>query len=90
MKLYDYYLYGEPNDYGQPQLSEEAQGSIKMAISITSQIVQENIQYQHATYLGLTFAPVDDKYVIQYGDRRLKVLYVNSAGRMKQVFMGEM
>lgn len=90
MKLYDYYLYGENNAYGQPQLSAEVQGTIKMAINITSQSVQDNIQYKNATYLGLTFAPVDDKYVIQYGDVKLKVLYVNPAGRMKQVFMSEM
>lgn len=90
MKFYDYYLYGDINSYGQPQLSAEVQGTIKMSISITSQAVQDNIQYKNATYLGLTFAPVDDKYVIQYGDRRLKVLYVNNAGRMSQVFMSEM
>lgn len=90
MKLYDYYLYGGNNAYGQPQLSADVQGTIKMAINITSQSVQDNIQYKNATYLGLTFAPVDDKYVIQYGDVKLKVLYVNPAGRMKQVFMSEM
>lgn len=90
MRFYDYYTYGEPNAYGQPQLSEEVQGTIKMAINTTSQFIQDNIQYKNATYLGLTLAPINDKYVIQYGDIKLKVLYVNSAGRMTQVFMGEM
>lgn len=90
MRFYDYYTYGENNAYGQPQLSEEVQGTIKMAINTTSQFVQDNIQYKNATYLGLTLAPINDKYVIQYGDIKLKVLYVNSAGRMTQVFMGEM
>ena len=90
MKSYGYYLYGSNNAYGQPQLSEAAQGTIKMAINITSQSIQDNIQYKNATYLGLTFASINDKYVIQYGDTKLKVLYVNPIGRMKQVFMGEM
>ena len=90
MRFYDYYTYGESNTYGQPQLSKEVQGTIKMAINTTSQFIQDNIQYKNATYLGLTFAPINDKYVIQYGDIKLKVLYVNSAGRMTQVFMGEM
>lgn len=86
---YDYATYGENNEYGQPQLSDK-QGVIKMAIFTTSQFVQDNIQYKNATYLGLTHAPVNDKYVIYYGDKRLKVLYVNPTGRMKQVFMSEM
>ena len=90
MRFYDYYTYGESNAYGQPQLSKEVQGTIKMAINTTSQFIQDNIQYKNATYLGLTFAPINNKYVIQYGDIKLKVLYVNSAGRMTQVFMGEM
>lgn len=90
MRNYDYFTYGENNSYGQPQLSETAQGTIKMAINVTSQYVQDNIQYKNATYLGLTFASVNDRYVIQYGDVKLKVLYVNPAGRMNQVFMSEM
>jgi hypothetical protein len=90
MRNYDYFTYGENNSYGQPQLSETVQGTIKMAINVTSQYVQDNIQYKNATYVGLTFASVNDKYVIQYGDVKLKVLYVNPAGRMNQVFMSEM
>ena len=91
MRIYDYYLYGANNEYGQPQLSEEAQGTIKMAINITSQYIQDNIQYKNATYVGLTHDPdVNDKYVIQYGNTKLKVLYVNASGRLTQVFMGEM
>ena len=90
MRSYNYFTYGENNAYGQPQLSETAQGTIKMAINITSQSIQDNIQYKNATYLGLTFATVDDKYVIDYNGVKLKVLYVNPLGRYKQVFMSEM
>lgn len=90
MRIYNYYTYGEEDSYGQPQLSKEVQGTIKMAINITSQNIQENIKYKGSTYMGLTLRPVDDTYVIQYGDERLKVLYVNPKGKYKQVFMSEL
>lgn len=89
MRTYDYYTYGEQNAYGQSVLSEEVQGTVKMAINTTSQNIQENIKYKGATYMGLTHSNINDTYVIQYGNERLKVLYVNPNGRYKQVFMGE-
>ena len=61
-----------------------------MAINITSQSVQDNINYKDSQYVGLTHAKVDDTYVIEYGDERLKVLYVNPTGRFNQVFMSRM
>lgn len=90
MRTYDYLTYGDSDGYGQPALSEEVEGSVKMAINTTSQSVQDNINYKNASYIGLTLADVDDTYVILYGDERLKVLYVQPKGRFKQVFMGEM
>ena len=90
MRFYDFYTYGEDDAYGQPQLSTEARGSIKMAINTTSQSIQGSIQYKGATYLGLTLASLDDKYVIQYGEEKLKVLYIMPKGRYKQVFMTEL
>lgn len=91
MRSYDYFTYGDDNGYGQPTLSETAQGSIKMAIYTTSQAIQDNINYKDASYIGLTHdSKVDDSYVIQYGDERLKVLYIQPKGRYKQVFMGGM
>lgn len=90
MKAYNYFTFGDSNGYGQPSLSKEVQGTIKMAINITSQSTQDNIKFKNATYLGLTHdAKVDDSYVIQYGEERLKVLYVNPRGRYKQVYMVE-
>ena len=89
MRLYDYYLYSAADEYGQPQLSESAQGQVKIAINIISQSVQDNINYKGASYIGLTHALLEDTYVIQYGDLKLKVLYVNPKGRLKQVFMAE-
>lgn len=91
MRLYQYYTYGEPDLYGQPQLSKEPKGTIKMAINISSQTTQDNILYKNCSYIGLTTdAEINDKYVIQYGSERLKVLYVNPIGRLKQVFLERM
>lgn len=87
MQTYNYFTYGEDNGYGQPALSASPVGQIKMAINLTSQSIQDNINYSQAQYVGLTHANVDDTYVIEYGTERLKVLYVNPNGRIKQVFM---
>lgn len=89
MRIYDYYTYGENDGYGQPTLSAIPQGKIKMAINITSQSIQDNINYKDCQYIGLTLFPIDDTYVIQYGEEKLKVLYVNPKGRYKQVFLSE-
>ena len=90
MRFYDYYKYGEDNGYGMPQLSSAPVGQVKMAINITSQSIQDNILYKDCSYIGLTFANVDDTYVIEYGKSKLKVLYVNPQGRLNQVFLKEM
>lgn len=89
MRLYNYYTYGADNAYGQAQLSKDVKGSVKMAINITSQAIQDNINYKGANYIGLTHALLDDTCVIQYEDKKLKVLYVNPKGKLKQVFMVE-
>lgn len=90
MRKYDYYLYQEDNGYGQPALTEEIQGSIKMSIYTASQMIQDNINYKNAQYIGLTHAEVTDEFVIQFGEEKLKVLYVQPKGRFKQVFMVNM
>ena len=89
-RTYDYYTIGSNNAYGQPVVSEEPKGQVRMAIYISSQSVQDNINYQDCQYIGITQAKVDDTYVIRYNDKKLKVLYVNSQGRFNQVFMVEM
>lgn len=87
MRLYNYFTLGELDAYGQPTLSSDVQGQIKMAINISSQSIQDNIRYKDCSYVGLTHAKVDDTYVIEYGSERLKVLYVNPKGRYTQVFL---
>ena len=89
MKTYNYFTFGALDEYGQPGLSTEPVGQVKMAINISSQAVIDNINYKDATYIGLTLAEVNDTYVIEYGKEYLKVLYVNPIGRYKQVFLKE-
>lgn len=87
MRIYDYFTFGEDNGYGQPVLSSSPQGTIKMAINMSSQSVQDNINYQDCNYVGLTMAELDDSYVIKYGNEKLKVQYVNPRGRYNLVYL---
>jgi hypothetical protein len=90
MRFYDYFTLGASDSYGQPTLSTEPVGQIKMTINISSQTTQDNVLYKNCTYVGLTNAPIDDTYIIDYQGERLKVLYINPKGRYKQVFMAGM
>lgn len=87
MRIYDFFTIDGKDSYGQPMLSKEVKGQIKMSVNIASQSIQDNINYKDCQYVGLTHAKVDDTYVIKYGNERLKVLYVNPKGRFTQVFM---
>lgn len=86
MRFYTYSTLGASDAYGQPQTNPSV-GEIKMAINLISQTIGDNIQYKDATYIGLTLAYVDDTYIIDYENEKLKVLYVNPKGKYKQVFM---
>lgn len=88
-RAYNYFTFGEPNEYGQATLSTEPKGTIKIAIYVSSQAIQDNINYKNANYIGLTQAYIDDTFVIQYGAIKLKVLYVNPQGKYKQVMLAE-
>lgn len=90
MRTYDYYTLGAKDAYGQPQMpsiNDAPVGQIKMAINISSQAIQDNVNYKDCNYMGLTQAKVNDTYVIKYGNELLKVLYVNPEGRLNQVFL---
>lgn len=84
MRNYTYQKYGEQDAYGQPTLGKG--GTISMAISVISNQINDNVLYRDAQYIGLTRGALDDKYVINYGTDKLKVLYV-LPGRFKQVYM---
>ena len=94
MRTYNYFLYGAPNGYGEQTLIKDekgapaVQGSIKMAINTTSQAIQDNINYQDCSYIGLTLnKTVNESFVIKYGEEKLKVLYVNPKGKFIQVYL---
>jgi hypothetical protein len=89
MRNYEYCTYGELDAYGMPSVSD-AKGTIKIALEIASQEVNESVKYSGCTYIGFTHADIDDTYIIKTDDADLKVMYVNPRGRFKQVFLREM
>ena len=89
MRYYNFYLMNAADEYGQEQYTDEIMGSVKMAIYESSLAVINDVRYKDATYIGLTPAALDDTYIIQYGEQKLKVLYAYSKGRLKQVFLKE-
>lgn len=96
MREYNYFLISaDTNSYGQQTVIQNengeplVQGTIKIAISIASQAVQETIAYKDASYVGLTHdRNITDHYIIQYGDKLLKVKYITE-GRFRNIFLGE-
>ena len=47
MRLYNYFTYDSENELCQPVLSDSPAGQVKMAINISSQSIQDNINYQN-------------------------------------------
>lgn len=90
MRTYDYYLYQDNDAYAQPQLSQDVQGTIKIAIYTASQGIKDSVAYTGTEYIGLTHDAINDKYVILHNDEKLKVLYINTRGTWKQVYMARM
>lgn len=90
MRNYNYSVLGGVDEYGQSQAVSE-EGTIKMAITLSSETLQDNALYSGAQYVGLTLEKhINSKFIIEYGDEKLKVLYVNPQGRYKQVFLSRM
>lgn len=96
MREYNYFLISaETNSYGQHTLIKnengepEIQGTIKIAISIASQSVNENITYKGANYVGITQDKnMTDHYVINYNGRLLKVQYITDS-RFRIAYLGD-
>lgn len=89
-RTYNYFTFGANDAYGQPKLSEEVKGQVKMAIYPTSQNVQANILYHNAQYIGMTHdKSINDTFVVDYQGTKLKVLYVSRTGRLQQVFLAK-
>ena len=54
---------------------------IKMAIYLSNQATNQNINYVEADYIGLTKEPIETNALIQYENKKLKVKYINPQGR---------
>ncbi len=91
MRLYDYSIFSSvEDDYGQ-SIEEVQEGKIKMAIYLVNETLNDNSLYSDAQYTGLTLDKnIDETYVINYDNSKLKVLYVSPQGRYKQVFLARM
>lgn len=88
MRNYPYYKYAtSANEYGQETLNLASSGTIKIAINITSREIKDSVLYSEAEYIGLTRANIDDKTVIDFNGKKLKVLFVNPIGRLNQAFL---
>lgn len=89
MTEYKYFVCKE-NEYGEQVIDTSSSGTILMAINLVNKEVTDNILYTNANYIGLTLDnSIADKFIIEYGKEKLKVLYVNPQGRYKQVFMAK-
>lgn len=96
MREYEYFLIStDPNTYGQHTLIKnengepKIQGTIKMAISIASQSITENITYKGANYVGITQDKnMSDHFVINYNGKLLKVQYITDS-RFRIAYLGE-
>ena len=96
MRDYEYFLISaDPNTYGQHILIKnengepKIQGTIKMAISIASQSITENITYKGANYVGITQDKnMSDHFVINYDGKLLKVQYITDS-RFRIAYLGE-
>lgn len=89
MRNYEYFLLEDYDEYGQPTQSEQAQGTVQLAIYVLSQSVSDTLLYKDASYIGLTYPTIeiDDTFIIKYGEEKLKVLYIQPRGAFKQVFL---
>lgn len=92
MRDYTYYKLNDETDaYGQLLLNPNSVGTVKINIQVVTQALADNIKYKQASYVGLTSDNnINDSCVIQYNENeKLKVLYINPKGKLKQVFLGD-
>jgi hypothetical protein len=89
MKLYNYYTLGELDGYGTNQTSEEVKGQVKLSIFLQTKQLSDNSIYKETQFTALTNdKDINEKYLIEYNEKLLKVLYINDLGRYRQIYLG--
>ena len=89
MKLYNYYTLGELDDYGTNQVSKQIKGKVKLSIFLQTKQLSDNSIYKEAQFTALTNDKnINEKYLIEYNNMLLKVLYINDLGRYRQIYLG--
>ena len=89
MKLYNYYTLSEIDDYGTNQISKQISGQVKLSIFLQTKQLSDNSIYKEAQFTALTNdKDINEKYLIEYNNMLLKVLYINDLGRYRQIYLG--
>ena len=81
------FAFGEVDEYGQETLDLENSSTIHLTFGLFNHHDTEDVRYQDVEYTGLTFDNLTDNNVIQIGDNKYKVKFVNPYGRINQVFL---
>lgn len=84
---YNYYTLVDSEYGGKTADFTSPTGVVNMAIQLNNMAMNSNTIYTSANFVGLTQEDIDDTYIIEYGNEKLKVLYVYPEGKYKQVFM---
>lgn len=89
MKLYNYRTLGELDEYGTEQISKQVSGQVKLSIFLQTKQLSDNSIYKDVQFTALTNdKDINEKYLIEYNNMLLKVLYINDLGRYRQIYLG--
>ena len=75
------------DEYGQATLDTENPSTIHLTFGLYNPKEVADVRYQDVEYTGLTFDNLTDNDVIQLGEDKYKVKFVNPFGRISQVFL---
>lgn len=84
-RKYSYSVLGDTDSYGQETVTET--GTIDIAIAYQTFNVDGNLRYTTDKFVGVTNDNITDKYIIQYGDKKLKVTYTFPSNGRNYVYL---
>jgi hypothetical protein len=87
MRQAQMYSLGVMDEYGQEEIDLENAVPIQLTFGLYNHHDTEDVRYQDVEYTGLTHSVVSDKNIIQIGETKYKVKFVNPFGRLNQVFL---